>query len=515
METILQPPQWPASLSRFVTWCLMWDPKNRPTSTQALDHEFFADAVDPLRPKSSASRILGRKQSDLSQRTKDGADSPRTLTSKPSWFRRSLIGREALAAATQSPNENKPASPRPPLVQSATVGILPGKSKARPEPEKRLTWTNGLTGSNGAPMPILPTIRPISPLSDAVTAQANGRSGKDGQPGARDDGGKRRAALEEKAVKKIGRQLSVASHGNHYADVHRQEAERALNGNGGLVSPPSGQKESFFSHLRKRARRLSGRNQLILSPSPDDVEARAGCGPWTSNRSSMAVDSPGAAVPTDQADPREVDRALRCGADLPSPSSRSNIQGGAKARASASAENGTSKPVYRSAQDSALQSTDSLSNAAGPVSSRTRRALQKSSQAVPKYETPDEAEELLNDIIHTAHAAVRRLEQKTKPEAESGRHAKSHQDPSHPPLRHRTRDVGHVNPYPTPSPSGIHENGYFGLTETGSQVSPINIKKSSYHHAVTEAKWPTPPYEENEWASAAAASICAAGAAYR
>ena len=30
MDTILQAPQWPAALSNFVTWCLMWDPKNRP-----------------------------------------------------------------------------------------------------------------------------------------------------------------------------------------------------------------------------------------------------------------------------------------------------------------------------------------------------------------------------------------------------------------------------------------------------------------------------------------------------
>ncbi|KAK2072966.1 hypothetical protein P8C59_007283 [Phyllachora maydis] len=90
MDTILQSPQWPSSLSQFVTWCLMWDPKNRPTSTQALAHDFFADAVDPLRPKSATSRMLGRKQSDNSR----GKDSTITTptSSKPSWFRKSLIG---------------------------------------------------------------------------------------------------------------------------------------------------------------------------------------------------------------------------------------------------------------------------------------------------------------------------------------------------------------------------------------------------------------------------------------
>ena len=59
METILRAPQWPAALSSFVTWCLMWDPKNRPTSAEAMKHEYFNAAIDPLRPKSSRSRLLG------------------------------------------------------------------------------------------------------------------------------------------------------------------------------------------------------------------------------------------------------------------------------------------------------------------------------------------------------------------------------------------------------------------------------------------------------------------------
>src|SRR5436190_21987821 len=97
MESILQQPQWPAALSNLVTWCLMWDPKNRPTSAQALNHEYFTDAVDPLRPKSSASRLLGRKQSDRSfKSSKEPGETP-PLSTKASWFRRSLIGRESPA----------------------------------------------------------------------------------------------------------------------------------------------------------------------------------------------------------------------------------------------------------------------------------------------------------------------------------------------------------------------------------------------------------------------------------
>ena len=210
MDTILQSPQWPASLANFVTWCLMWDPRNRPTSTQALAHEYFQDAFDPLRLKSSSSRLLGRKQSDIS--SKDSPDASPSITSKTSsWLRRSLVARESAPAVPQH-SQARPISPRPTPVHSNSVDVT-SAAKPRPNATKRATWTNGVP-SNGAPIPILPSIRPVSPLSDAVTARASHRA----------------AEGDDKAAKKIGRQLSVASHGNHYADIHRQEAERALNG---------------------------------------------------------------------------------------------------------------------------------------------------------------------------------------------------------------------------------------------------------------------------------------------
>ncbi len=154
-------------------------------------------------------------------------------------------------------------------------------------------------------MHILPTIRPISPLSDTVTAQASSRA-----PSYNDSYANGAARGDEKASKKVGRQLSVASSTNHYADVHRQQAERALNGNSGLASPPSSHRESFFSHLRKRARRLSGRHQTPTSPTYDDVEAQAGCGPWASNRSSMVIDSSSPAPPAKDTY-ESLDKALR------------------------------------------------------------------------------------------------------------------------------------------------------------------------------------------------------------
>ncbi|KAK4242089.1 kinase-like domain-containing protein [Achaetomium macrosporum] len=455
MDTILSTPQWPASLSRFVTWCLMWDPKNRPTSTQALAHEYFADAVDPLRPKSSASKILGRKQSDAGW----GKDSGAAPSSKQSWFRKSLIGRsesvETMAAPLQ-PAVKENVAPRPSPIPSESPAPKPKVTAA-----KRATWTNGM--SNAAPMPILPTIRPISPLSDAVTVQGNSRTQAD-----------------EKASKKIGRQLSVQS-SNHYAELHRQQAERALNGNSGLVSPTSSSKESFFSHLRKRARRFSGRHQTPMSPSYDDLEAQAGCGPWggTSNRSSMVLDSPPPApVPKDTYE--SLDKKLRDGPQVseipPAPPAHQVAPSGNLKR-------------HHSLPHHQPRSIDNLIVAArgsGPVSSRPRRA--HAVQGVNQYDAPDEEDELLDEVLQSTHRAMKRLEKDEQP------------------LRQAPTNMGLANPYPTPSPSAGGNGFFFGDGKEAVTPQPLDFNKKT-----AEYKWPTPPYDENDWAASASASIWAAG----
>ena len=480
MDTILQTPQWPASLSNFVTWCLMWDPKCRPTSTQALAHEFFIDAVDPLRPKSSASRMLGRKHSDLSYRvSKDSADTTPTSISKPSWFRKSLIGRTESSGVPPQAAGKENIAPRPSPVHAGTVNEIPA-SKSRPQPGKRSTWTNG--PSNVAPMPILPTIRPISPLSDAVTAQASSRtpSYNDSYAGA----GQRPSAMDEKVAKKIGRQLSVASSNNHYAEIHRQQAEMALNGNSGLASPPNGQKESFFSHLRKRARRFSGRqSQTPISPKSMDIEAQAGCGPWASNRSSMIIDSSQLPSPVHKVDTYEaLDKALR------------NVQQNLD---SSQPTNAPTPPSHLISPSSVLKrhhslpqqqprSTDNL-RGVGPISSRTRRGQ---SHGVPQYETPDEEDELLDEVLTTTHKAMKRMDRNSI-------HNDTRQS-----LRQSTSNVAVSNPYPTPSPSASGNAVLFGQ---GSNVTPSKVTQSNKQSS-------TPPYdyEENEWAASAAASIFAA-----
>ncbi|KAL2168593.1 hypothetical protein VTG60DRAFT_7136 [Thermothelomyces hinnuleus] len=455
METFLPSPQWPPSLARFVTWCLMWDPKNRPTSSQAIAHEYFADAVDPLRPKSSASKILGRKQSDVSKGKDSVTSAP--STSKPSWFRKSLIGRaesvEAISVAPQAPANDAAASHPSPIAPSESPA-----QKPRPAAQKRATWTNG--PSSVAPMPILPTIRPISPLSDAVTAQGNNR-----------------APVDEKGSKKIGRQLSVQSTSNHYTELHRQQAERALNGNSGLASPTSsGYKESFFSHLRKRARRFSGRHQMPISPSYEDLEAQAGCGPWGSNRSSMVIDSPPPApVPKDTYD--SLDQKLQASEVPPAPPAHQVSQSGQLKR-------------HHSLPHHQPRSVDNLASAirgpVGPVSSRTRRA--QGVQGVNQYDAPDEEDELLDEVLTSTRRVMKRLEKEDQSQQQA------------------TTNMGLANPYPTPSPSASGNVMLFGDGKEAITPKPLNFNKQA-----AEYKWPTPPYDEGDWAASASASIWAAG----
>ena len=495
MDTILQTPQWPIAFSNFITWCLMWDPKNRPTSRQALDHEFFADAVDPLRPKSSASRLLGRKHSDLSFKSFKESHEVPTTSGKPSWFRRSLIARDSAPAVPQHDPTTKP-------LQGSTIleSTVPGTVKTRPANNKRATWANGTTPSVGAPMPILPTIRPISPLSNAVTAQASRPSVEEynqAEP-------VQQAQAAEKSSK-IGRQLSVNSHGNHYADLHRQEAERHLSG-GPLMSPPYGQKESFFSHLRKRARRFSGRHGLA-SPNGEDLEANAATPQW-SNRSSVVADN---SIPenSQQNDFTELDKALqsvRYSLDRP----QMPVNGTQSYNINTSSQ--TNLKRQHPIPNAATQSAENLGALLSPTSNRTRRALQMANHPVHHYETPEEEDELLDEVLNSTNRAATRLDQHQKVDGHRQRGALAPNDNIRQPVPYLNTPGS--DSYPTPSPSAKRDGVIFGQT-SATPSQPLNITKQQSENGAVYSHWPTPPYEENEWAAAAAASIFAAGSNHR
>ncbi|CAI9633768.1 serine threonine-protein kinase mak [Alternaria burnsii] len=457
IDTILPSPQWPASLAQFVTWCLLWDPRARPTSRQALDHEYFQDAVDPLRLKSSSSRLLGRKGSEISG--KDSPDASPKLTSKTSsWLRRSLVARESAPAVPQHTTQ-QPLSPRPsPAHANSDVS---GSTKQRPAATKRATWTNGAS-NNGAPIPILPSIKPISPLSAEVTAQAT-------------------------AASKVGRQLSVNSHGNHYADVHRQEAERALNGQSDVTSPVNGQKEGFFSHLRKRARRLSGRYQTPMSPNSDDIEANAGCAPWaaTSARQSLIMDQSQGAQSASTSDFSELDKALQHVRD----SVEAHSQQTASTRSSRVATNPMLKRHHSVPHGPEPRNPENGPNA--PISSRTRRALQNKSNPSNQYEVPNEEEELLSEVLASATKAAKKLDQ---PKPQGPRPAVS---------------------YPTPSPSQNRNSVGFGQSDYMTPSKPMDISQHQSKNEQCVSKWPTPPDDGSDWASSVAASLMAAQTRHR
>nr|POE49286.1 sporulation protein kinase pit1 [Quercus suber] len=482
LETILPAPMWPASLAHFVTWCLMWDPKVRPTSRQALEHEFFTDALDPLiRPKSGTIRSMGRKSSNIVMSNEETAQPLTTKTS--SWFRKSVgtVHNQAPAVPEHAPAVQ---AQRPTPVHAETAGSVATTHKPRPTVSKRATWTNGAP-NNAAPIPILPSMRPVSPLPDAVNAQADTK-------------------VDDR--KKIGRQLSVNSQGNHYAEIHRQEAERALSGATGLKSP-TGSRESFFSHLRKRARRLSGRTPGPMSPSAEDIEANAGCAPWVGANNANGrqyIPEPASIAPLandPSADPNfaELDRALQ------------------SVRYSLDVANASNQPKHpaRTQSNPALKRHHSLPNGGpeerttstnAPISSRTRRSLKHPHQG-NRYETPDEEDELLDEAITSAHTAV------TKLDSISNKHNTGTYQPSRPPMAQIASEPGRQGPYLTPSPS--KENNAAAFASHGYTPSkPMPIPNIAAR-ADLNPQYATPPDDENDWAAHAAASIFATQAAFR
>ena len=498
----------------------MWDPRNRPTSAEAMKHEYFADAVDPLRPISSTSRLVGKKHASVDGKSqRDSNDNP-VNSSRPSWFRKSIIRNSSPAVPTQPPQNQIPSPLRSPN-QAKTVNVHPvaestSTMKYRPFASKRATWANGMGSTNAAPMPILPSIRPISPLSDTVTAQAHNNASP---PVAQTTNVN--SSTETKTSKKIGRQLSVQSNGSHYTDYHRQEAERALNGHRGPASPNGEQKEGFFSHLRKRARRFSGKPQAPTSPNIEDIEASAGCGPWHSNRSSMIIDSNMDTVLKKNF--ADVEKALQSARSpmeplSPSPEAPSSYKhqhGVAHTESSLERSLEREPSLSKSVSSPTLDTSSFIGGHGVPISSRTRRALHRSTHPSHIYDTPDEEDELLHEALSSAQNAAKGIDRRTKIEEENYLKRLAQIDNNtRQPLQTSTNSITPLNPYPTPSPSAKRNGILFDQSIMAESVSPSHMVKHQPKHD-TNPRWPTPPYEENEWAASAAASIFAAGSMYQ
>jgi meiosis induction protein kinase IME2/SME1 len=148
------------------------------------------------------------------------------------------------------------------------------------------------------------------------------------------------------------------------------------------------------------------------------------------------------------------------------------------------------------------RSAENLAGAArggGPISSRTRRAQP---HGVRQYETPDEEDELLDEALMSTHKAAKRMDRNSYADAVPKDTRQT--------LRQSSSNMGLTNPYPTPSPSANCNTVLFGQGVTNAAGKP---RESNKHADNSDGyyKWPTPPYEENEWAESAAASIWAAG----
>lgn len=362
-------------------------------------------------------------------------------------------------------------------------------------------------------MPILPSIRPISPFSDSVTAQAHRRMSNH-DPSKIVESASREST---KTSKKVGRQLSVASNGNHYSDLHRSDAERASNGNRDSMSPNGYQKEGFFSHLRKRARRLSGRPQAPLSPNSDDLEATAGCGPWPSNRSSMILDSTmESPMKKYLADNEKTFLLGRHGAEVVASPNVSQLHKGASAYVANSASPGSERhhPVPQGQAARTLETLNASNASSGPVSSRTRRALHMSTQPVQMYETPDEKDELRHDAFDGAPTGAIDMDRCKRFEDDKYHHTPTHEDKPRYLSHHASNHGALSSPYPTPSPSARRDGVLFNSSLAIEPASPLSIPKAARTEDL-HPKWPTPPDEENEWAAAAAASIFAASSVFQ
>ncbi|KAF3936498.1 hypothetical protein ABW19_dt0210243 [Dactylella cylindrospora] len=479
--------QWPATLSNFVTSCLMWDPRARPTSGQALAHEYFIDAVDPIKPKPiTQSRSLRSRQSELARPSIEQAPQPApqpVLNTKHSWFRKSFAGTNSSSvfqvSSITTPSDIKP-------VAKVTHQEIQPISSRQPT-EKRSTW-HGLRGSGAAPIPILPTIRPITPLSDTVHAQATNNYNDSVEATVR------HATFDEKAGKKLGRQLSTNSQQQYTNPAHAAALSSLTgqNGNRGVMSPP-GTKEGIFSHFRKRVRRLSGRTSMPASPA-DDLEAQAGCGPWSSNRSSMVIDQISSPTGTGCGDFKEANRDY-------APIQVSEIPNGLGLTTGNNRHSRSQLISPPPSMNSQIKRNPSYPPRVEPQSqiasqnSKARRQMVRNSAA--RYETPDEEEELLDEAIISAARCMRRLERGSPVVSQSGTPERA--APSH--------------GYPTP-PSHKQQKPTLQVVGTTRLDSTKGRKRSGQRNSEDDSpipKWNSPLLDNGSWATSAAATAYTVG----
>lgn len=232
----------------------------------------------------------------------------------------------------------------------------------------------------------------------------------------------------------------------------------------------------------------------LASPGGDDIEANAANVPW-SNRSSMIVDN---VIPEAQTDFLDLDQALQ--------SVRYSLEKSNEQQRALAAKNtlnqSTLKRTHSLPRTRSQKSNENLVNSSTPAANRTRRTLHLSGNPVQQYETPAEEDELLDEALASARRAARRLNVQPSP---------MHSDPKLHALANVTSSPDMHSAYLTPSPSANRNGVQFGSSmQTPSK--PLNVNKQRVEEYVP-SHWPTPPYEDNEWAAQTAANIFAQASA--
>jgi len=146
-----------------------------------------------------------------------------------------------------------------------------------------------------------------------------------------------------------------------------------------------------------------------------------------------------------------------------------------------------------------------VARSGAPISSRTRRAQ---AHGVRQYETPDEEDELLDEALTSTQKLTRGMDRNISADCLDRGSDVAPKD-NRQPLRQSSSNLGLRNPYPTPSPSANGNTLLFGEDVMSGSSKPLAFHKGD-NDAEDHYKWPTPPYEENEWAASAAADIWAA-----
>jgi meiosis induction protein kinase IME2/SME1 len=154
---------------------------------------------------------------------------------------------------------------------------------------------------------------------------------------------------------------------------------------------------------------------------------------------------------SNQNDFSELDRALqnvRYSLDRPQ-----LTNDGAQSHSNGHPDHSSLKRQHSTPQAPAAQSAENLASCSTPVSTRTRRALQMAMHPVHHYETPEEEDELLDEVLNSTHRAATKLDHHHKADERKHRVALKQRDDNRQSMSIFSHHLATPDPYPTPSAS--------------------------------------------------------------